>query len=29
VTLYVDPKGKRVLAEVVLTYGVPSKFSVE
>jgi hypothetical protein len=29
VTLYVDPNGKRVLAEVVLTYGVPSKFSVE
>jgi hypothetical protein len=29
VTLYVDPKGKRVLAEVVLTHGMPSKFSVE
>jgi hypothetical protein len=29
VTLYVDPNGKRVLAEVVLTYGIPSKFSVE
>jgi hypothetical protein len=28
VTLYVDPTGKRVLAEVVLTHGVPSKFSV-
>jgi hypothetical protein len=29
VTLYVDPAGKRVLAEIVLTHGVPSKFSVE
>jgi hypothetical protein len=29
VTLYVDPNGKRVLAEVVLTYGIPPKFSVE
>lgn len=29
VTLYVDPSGKRVLAEVVLTYGMPPKFSVE
>jgi hypothetical protein len=29
VTLYVDPTGKRVLAEIVLTHGVPSKFSVE
>jgi hypothetical protein len=28
VTLYVDPKGKRVLAEVVLTHGMPPKFSV-
>ncbi len=29
VTLYVDPSGKRVLAEVVLTHGMPPKFSVE
>jgi len=29
VTLYVDPAGKRVLAEIVLTHGVPPVLSVE
>ena len=29
VTLYADPSGRRVLAEVVLTHGMPPKFSVE
>jgi hypothetical protein len=29
VTLYVDPSGKRVLGEVVLTHGMPPVFSVE
>jgi hypothetical protein len=29
VTLYVDPAGKRVLAELVLTHGIPSKLTVE
>lgn len=29
VTLYVDPKGKRVLAECTKEWGMPPKFSVE